>query len=98
MRGEGLSLINVLFPLAGIGLMVFYEACDTSCAYLQGTFAGVDLKVFGVVFMDALLALIAFDSSRFSIPAGHVAPRRSGKIHKETDLFGESAMQAASSI
>jgi hypothetical protein len=72
MRGKGLTLINVLFPLAGIGLMVFYEACDTSCAYLQGTFAGVDLKVVGVVFMAALLALIPFSSSRFSIPAGHL--------------------------
>jgi hypothetical protein len=72
MRGKGLSLLNVLFPLAGIGLMVFYEACDTSCAYLQGTLAGVDLKVVGVVFMAALLALIPFGSSRFSTPAGHL--------------------------
>ena len=72
MRGKGLSLLNVLFPLAGIGLMVFYEACDTSCAYLQGTLAGVDLKVVGVVFMAALLALIPFGSSRFSTPTSHL--------------------------
>jgi len=53
-------------------LMAFYEVCDTSCSYLQGTFAGIDLKVIGMLFMAVLLVLIPFISSRFSMWAGHL--------------------------
>lgn len=57
-REKGLKIINAVVPGIGIGLMVFYEVCDTSCSSLQGTFLGVDLKVIGIIYMVALLALI----------------------------------------
>ena len=50
-RDHVLKIINIVFPIAGIGLMVFYEVCDTSCSALRGTFMGLDLKVIGILFM-----------------------------------------------
>jgi len=58
MTGDkGLKIVNAVIPGIGIGLMVLYEVCDTACSSLQGTFAGVDLKVVGIIYMVALLAL-----------------------------------------
>jgi len=51
--------LNVLLPLIGIGLMLTYEYCDTSCSYLKGSFLGLDLKWVGVIYM-AMLFLSAF--------------------------------------
>jgi hypothetical protein len=51
--------LNVLLPLIGIGLMLVYEYCDTSCSYLKGSFLGIDLKWVGVIYM-AMLFLGAF--------------------------------------
>lgn len=51
------KIINIVFPIVGIGLMIFYEVCDTSCSALRGTFMGLDLKVIGILFMAFLLAL-----------------------------------------
>jgi len=48
---------NIILPIVGLGLMIFYEVCDTSCTYLQGTFAGVDLKMVGILHMAVLLLL-----------------------------------------
>lgn len=51
--------LNVLLPLIGIGLMLVYEYCDTSCSYLKGSFLGIDLKWVGVIYM-AILFLSSF--------------------------------------
>ena len=51
-----IKVLNIIMPLAGILLMLFYEYCDTSCLYLKGTFMGIDLKWVGVVYMVVLLA------------------------------------------
>jgi hypothetical protein len=51
--------LNVLLPLIGIGLMLTYEYCDTSCSYLKGSFLGLDLKWVGVIYM-AMFFLSAF--------------------------------------
>jgi hypothetical protein len=48
--------LNVILPLAGIGIMYYYETCETSCSYLSGTFLGVDLKYVGILLMATLLA------------------------------------------
>jgi hypothetical protein len=48
--------LNVVLPIAGAGIMFYYEYCETSCSYLKGTFLGLDLKYAGIVFMAALLA------------------------------------------
>jgi len=67
-----LKIANMLFPIIGIGLMVFYEVCETSCSYLQGTFAGVDLKYIGIFFMAALLAVSLPFASRYETPVNHL--------------------------
>jgi len=61
-----LKIINVVFPIIGVGLMIFYGVCDTSCSSLQGTFLGLDLKVIGILYMAALLALTLPPTSRWA--------------------------------
>jgi len=48
--------LSVVLPLFGMGLMIFYQYCNTACSYVQGTFMGMDLKLVGILFMAALLA------------------------------------------
>jgi hypothetical protein len=48
--------LNIIMPLAGAGVMFYYEYCETSCSFLAGTFMGVDLKIAGIIFMGMLLA------------------------------------------
>jgi len=67
-RDQVLKIVNIVFPVIGVGLMIFYGVCDTSCSSLQGTFMGVDLKWVGIGFMAALLTLNLFEKSRFSAP------------------------------
>jgi len=65
---KALTAVNIIVPLIGIGLLIFYEICDTSCSSLRGTFLGLDLKVVGILFMVALLALIPLHRLRFTTP------------------------------
>lgn len=62
-RENILKVLNILLPIVGIGLMIFYEVCDTSCSSLRGTFLGIDLKYVGHFFMAVLLVLVAFSFS-----------------------------------
>lgn len=64
--------INIVFPVVGIGLMVFYEVCDISCSSLQGTFLGLDLKAIGILFMASLLALALLPASRWGAAVGRL--------------------------
>lgn len=69
------KLLGALYtglPLVGIALMIFYQVCDTSCSYLQGTFLGVDLKIIGILFMTVLLVLTLPPLSRFPVPVNHM--------------------------
>ncbi len=64
--------MNIAIPVIGIGLLIFYEVCDTSCSSLRGTFLGIDLKIVGILFMVALLAMIPLDKTRFAAPVDHL--------------------------
>jgi len=87
MRGHIPKIINVIFPAIGVGLMVFYEVCDTSCSSLQGTFLGLDLKVIGILYMAALLILTLPPASRWSASVGHLRTMLlSGALGGETLL------------
>lgn len=50
-------IITFILALIGIGLMVFYTICDTSCSYLRGDLFGIDLKYVGVGYMVVLILL-----------------------------------------
>lgn len=64
--------MNITIPVVAIGLLIFYELCDTACTSLQGTFLGIDLKIVGILFMVALLAMLPLDKRRFSLPVAHL--------------------------
>jgi len=49
--------LNAALCVAAMALMGFFTFCSSACAYFQGSFLGLDLKVLGVVYMVALLAL-----------------------------------------
>ena len=71
-RDHVLKIINVTFPIIGVGLMVFYGVCDTSCSSLQGTFLGLDLKVIGIFFMAVLLVMTLLPASRWAASVRHL--------------------------
>ncbi len=60
------KIINVVLPAIGIGSMIAYGVCDTSCSSLLGTFLGVDLKAIGILFMAVLLVLTLPPASRYA--------------------------------
>jgi uncharacterized membrane protein len=64
-RDRVLKILDVVLPILGIGLMVFYGVCDTGCSSLQGTFLGLDLKWIGILYMAALLVLALPPVSRY---------------------------------
>lgn len=66
------TLINIAAPAIGIGLLIFYEICDTACSSLRGSFLGLDLKIVGVLFMMVLLAMIPLHKTRFAGSVGHL--------------------------
>lgn len=52
--------ITIALALIGIGLMMYYDYCDTACSYLKGDLWGIDLKWVGVAFMTAIFAFAVF--------------------------------------
>lgn len=71
-RDHVLKIINVSFPAIGVGLMIFYGVCETSCSSLQGTFLGLDLKVIGILYMAVLLMLTLPLASRWASSVRHL--------------------------
>ncbi len=71
-RDTVLKIINMIFPIIGVGLMIAYGACDTSCSSLRGTFLGVDLKVIGILFMAILFVLTLPPVSRYATSVNHM--------------------------
>jgi len=71
-RTKVLKIINAVFPVIGIGLMIFYEVCDTSCSSLQGTFFSLDLKVIGILYMAVLLALTLPPATRYATSVNYL--------------------------
>jgi uncharacterized membrane protein len=65
--------ITIVLALAGIGAMVLYATCDTSCSSLTGDIFGIDLKFVGPAFMAAIV-ILAFlkqnDLIRIMLAAG----------------------------
>jgi len=48
--------INLIISLIGIGVVMFYNLCEESCAYLQGSIFGIEMKYFGLFYMGMLIA------------------------------------------
>lgn len=48
--------INLIISLIGIGVVMFYNLCEESCSYLQGSIFGIEMKYFGLFYMGMLIA------------------------------------------
>jgi hypothetical protein len=48
-------LITLVLALAGVGVIVVYPMCGSSCAYLRGSIFGIDLKYAGIMGMAAVM-------------------------------------------
>ena len=58
-------IITIALALIGIGLMAYYDYCDTACSYLQGDILGIDLKWVGVAYMSVIIIFAAFKQMSF---------------------------------
>jgi len=54
------TLITIALSLIGIGLMAYYDSCDSSCSNLKGDILGVHLKWVGIAYMMAIYCLRNF--------------------------------------
>jgi len=52
--------MTIMLALIGIGLMAYYDYCDTACSYLKGDIFGIDLKWVGIAYMAAIIVFAAF--------------------------------------
>jgi len=53
-------IINIVLALLGFIVIILYYYCGSSCLYLAGTVWGVDLKLWGVVFLWLFTMLVLF--------------------------------------
>jgi hypothetical protein len=67
------TLLNIFLSLIGIGLMIFYSICESSCSYLRGDIFTIDLKYIGISFMIAIIIMLIckqIDFIRIILAAG----------------------------
>jgi len=50
--------LNVLLAVSGIVVVILYQTCGSSCLYLAGTVFGVDLKIWGLLYLSALTVIL----------------------------------------
>ena len=58
-------IVTILLALIGIGIMAYYDYCDTACSYLKGDIWGIDLKWIGIAYMAAIIVFAAFQQTPF---------------------------------
>ena len=58
-------IITIALALISIGLMAYYDYCDTACSYLQGDILGIDLKWVGIAYMSAIILFAALKQMSF---------------------------------
>jgi thiol-disulfide isomerase/thioredoxin len=58
-------IITIILAICGIGLMMYYDRCGTTCSYLKGDIWGIDLKWVGIAYMIAIIVFAAFKLSPF---------------------------------
>lgn len=59
------NIITIVLALIGIGIMAYYDYCDTACSYLKGDIWGIDLKWVGIAYMVVIIAFAAFKQTEF---------------------------------
>ena len=83
-----IKILNIVLPVIGMGVIIYYKVCDTVCAYISGSFLGIDLKIIGILFMAVLLILTIPAVSSFKAPVGHLRTMMlAGAMGGEVILF-----------
>jgi len=59
------NILTIVLAAIGIGIMAYYDYCDSACSYLKGDIFGIDLKWFGIAFMAAVIVFAAFKQTPF---------------------------------
>ncbi|MFZ3158565.1 MAG: thioredoxin domain-containing protein [Smithella sp.] len=59
------NILTIALSLIGIGLMAYYDYCDTTCSYLKGDIFGIDLKWVGIFYVSVVIAFAVFNQSSF---------------------------------
>jgi thiol:disulfide interchange protein DsbA len=59
------NAITIILALIGIGLMAYYDYCDTACSYLKGDIWGINLKWVGIAYMTTIIVFAAFRQTPF---------------------------------
>jgi thiol-disulfide isomerase/thioredoxin len=54
------NIITIILAAAGIGIMLFYATCETTCSFLQGDILGIDLMYIGIGYMLLIIIFAAF--------------------------------------
>lgn len=67
-------ILTIFLALIGIGIMAYYDYCDTTCSYLNGDIFGLDLKCVGMPFMAAVIVFIVFKQNAFGRQLGRGSP------------------------
>ena len=57
--------LTMVLALVGIGIMAYYDYCDTTCSYLKGDIFGIDLKWVGMAYMAAVIVFAAVGQTAF---------------------------------
>ena len=58
-------LITIVLCMISIGIMAYYDYCDTTCSYLKGDIFGIDLKWIGIAYMTAIIFFAVFKQTSF---------------------------------
>ncbi|PKN68606.1 MAG: hypothetical protein CVU54_14160 [Deltaproteobacteria bacterium HGW-Deltaproteobacteria-12] len=58
-------IATIILALIAIGIMAYYDYCDTDCSYLKGDIFGIDLKWFGIGYMATIIVFAAFRQTNF---------------------------------
>jgi hypothetical protein len=87
-ENKTIKILNIVLPVVGMGLMLYYELCDTICAFISGSFMGIDLKIIGILFMAVLLILTIPAVASYKTPVGHLRTMMlAGAMGGEVILF-----------
>lgn len=59
------NIITIVLALISIGIMAYYDYCNTACSYLKGDIFGIDLKWVGITYMAVVILFAAFKQIAF---------------------------------
>jgi thiol-disulfide isomerase/thioredoxin len=59
------DIITIALSLVGIGIMAYYDYCNTACSYLKGDIWGIDLKWIGITYMATIIVFATFRQTPF---------------------------------